>query len=153
VDGLQSVSAVRGRLQLKPARSGAWIIDDSYNANPGSVAAALEVLGDLPGPKWLVLADMAELGAHGERSHIEAGELARQHGVDRLFAAGPLSAHAAKSFGANAQWFPDVLSTVAPLQAELRAGTTVLIKGSRFNRLERVVEALMKETDQIGGVH
>ncbi len=153
LDGLQSVQAVSGRLQLKRARGGAWLIDDSYNANPGSVLAALEVLAALSGEKWMVLADMGELGAAAADAHREAGELARRHGVKRLFAAGELSVHAAQAFGADAHWFADVQAMAAALDGQLHvqppgredAQITVLIKGSRFNRLERVVAALVED--------
>ena len=142
--GLAAMRAVRGRLQLKTARSGAWIIDDSYNANPSSVRAGIEVLAQLEGRKWLVLADMAELGEFADAAHSQAGEYARTHGVERLFAMGPLAARAAQSFGARAETFADAQALTRALQA---AGPDVrmLIKGSRFNRLERVVEALTQK--------
>ena len=85
---------------------------------------------------------MAELGEYAERSHTEAGTLARESGVSRLFAAGPLSAHAAEAFGRGAEWFPDVEALTRRLTAEIQPNVTILIKGSRMNRLERVVEAL-----------
>ncbi len=140
--GLAEVRAVKGRLQRIAAANGSWLIDDSYNANPSSLRAALELLRDLEGAKWLVLADMGELGEFSQQSHVEAGALARASGVARLFAAGPMSAHAAESFGRGAEWFPDVEALIRRVAAELEPGTTVLIKGSRMNRLERVVEAL-----------
>ncbi len=140
--GLAQVRPVGGRLELKSSRHGAWILDDSYNANPSSVQAALEVLKELAGPRWMVLGDMGELGAFAPQSHTEAGELARRAGVSRLFALGPLSARAVESFGSGAEWFPDAQSLIARLDAELASGTTLLIKGSRMNRLERVVESL-----------
>ena len=141
-EGLALVRPVGGRLELKSSRHGAWIIDDSYNANPSSVQAALDVLKELEGPRWMVLGDMGELGSFAPQSHTEAGELARRAGVSRLFALGPLSARAVDAFGAGAEWFADAQSLSARLDAELTAGTTVLIKGSRMNRLERVVESL-----------
>jgi len=142
VSGLASVRAVKGRLQRIAAANGCWLIDDSYNANPSSVRVALELLRELEGLRWLVLADMAELGEYAERSHTEAGTLARESGVSRLFAAGPLSAHAAEAFGRGAEWFPDVEALTRRLTAEIQPNVTILIKGSRMNRLERVVEAL-----------
>ena len=140
--GLTAVRAVKGRLQRMATPIGAWLIDDSYNANPSSLRAALELLHDLEGEKWLVLADMGELGEYSQQSHVEAGAMARASGVARLFAAGPLSAHAAEAFGGGAEWFPDVEALIRRVAAELGPGITVLIKGSRMNRLERVVEAL-----------
>jgi UDP-N-acetylmuramoyl-tripeptide--D-alanyl-D-alanine ligase len=143
--GLARVRAVSGRLQFRQAKSGAWLIDDSYNANPSSVRAAIEVLGSLAGRRWLALGDMAELGEHAPQAHAEVGEFAREHGIERLYATGPLMARAAESFGAGAQWYPDVPALSAALaQALGTAGAEVrlLVKGSRFNRLERVVATL-----------
>jgi len=142
VSGLAEIRPVGGRLELKSSRHGAWLIDDSYNANPSSVQAALDVLKELPGPRWMVLGDMGELGEFALQSHLDAGTLARRSGVSRLFAMGPMSAHAAEAFGTGAEWFPDAAALIRRLDGELTAGTTVLIKGSRLNRLERVVESL-----------
>ncbi|HEX9140342.1 MAG TPA: UDP-N-acetylmuramoyl-tripeptide--D-alanyl-D-alanine ligase [Steroidobacteraceae bacterium] len=140
--GLGAVQAVPGRLQLRPGRSGAWLIDDSYNANPSSLRAALEVLSELPGRRWLVLGDMAELGDFAAASHREAGELARASGVERLFTHGPLAALAAGTFGAGAEAFGDADSLARALSAALQSDVRLLIKGSRVNRLERVVAAV-----------
>ncbi len=140
--GLADFRAVSGRLQLKAGLRDSWIIDDSYNANPSSVRAGLEVLRSLSGVTWLVLADMAELGEHTSDSHAHAGSYARDCGVKRLFASGPQSSRAVETFGSGGEWFPDVDSLIRRLQAELSPGVTVLIKGSRVNRLERVVKAL-----------
>ncbi|MBS0364453.1 MAG: UDP-N-acetylmuramoyl-tripeptide--D-alanyl-D-alanine ligase [Proteobacteria bacterium] len=143
--GLAAVRAVPGRLQFKRATAGAWIIDDSYNANPSSVQAAIEVLGSLDGRRWLVLADMAELGEFAADAHTRMGELARAHGVERLYATGALAARAAESFGAGARWFPDTAALAAALGAALEeagADVRLLVKGSRSNRLERVVGAI-----------
>jgi UDP-N-acetylmuramoyl-tripeptide--D-alanyl-D-alanine ligase len=140
--GLGDFRAVPGRLQLKAGLRGSWIIDDSYNANPSSVRAGLDVLRSVPGSTWLVLADMAELGDHAAESHADLGRYARECGVKRLFALGPDSSRAAETYGSGAEWFPDAESLIRRLQAEIAAGVTVLIKGSRVNRLERVVQAL-----------
>ena len=148
--GLAAVRAVAGRLQFKPAAGGAWLIDDSYNANPSSMRAAIEVLGGLAGRKWLVLGDMAELGAFAARAHADLGEFARAAGIERLYATGALMQQAVAGFGAGAQWFANVTALTAALVPELRAGgadVRVLIKGSRCNRLERVADAL---TDDAG---
>ena len=145
VAGLASVRPVAGRLQLKQAAAGAWILDDSYNANPSSVRAGLEVLGSLPGRRWLVLGDMAELGEFGPEAHAEIGALARQHGLERLYAVGPQAALAVERFGVGAQWFADTNALSEALLSALAgeaAGVLVLVKGSRINRLERVVAAL-----------
>ena len=140
--GLADFRAVAGRLQLKPGLRDSWIIDDSYNANPSSVRAGLEVLRDLSGVRWLVLADMAELGEHSADSHAEMGRFARDCQVVRLFALGPQSTGAVAAFGAGAEWFAAADALIERLQAELSPGITVLVKGSRVNRLERVVQAL-----------
>jgi len=140
--GLADFRAVAGRLQLKAGTRGSWIIDDSYNANPSSVRAALEVMRSLSGATWLVLGDMAELGEVSHDSHAHIGSYARDCGIKRLFAMGPLSSRAVETFGAGGEWFADADSLTRRLQAELSPGVTVLIKGSRINRLERVVQAL-----------
>jgi UDP-N-acetylmuramoyl-tripeptide--D-alanyl-D-alanine ligase len=96
----------------------------------------------LSGPTWLVLGDMAELGEHSEESHAHMGAYARECGIKRLFAMGTLSSRAVETFGSGGEWFQDADSLIRRLQAELVPGVTVLIKGSRINRLERVVQAL-----------
>jgi UDP-N-acetylmuramoyl-tripeptide--D-alanyl-D-alanine ligase len=140
--GLADFRAVSGRLQLKAGTRGSWIIDDSYNANPSSVRAGLEVLRSLTGVTWLVLGDMAELGDVSHDSHAHIGSYARECGVKRLFAVGPLSSRAVETYGSGGEWFADTDSLTRRLQAELSPGVTVLIKGSRINRLERVVQAV-----------
>jgi UDP-N-acetylmuramoyl-tripeptide--D-alanyl-D-alanine ligase len=140
--GLADFRAVAGRLQLKAGARDSWIIDDSYNANPSSVRAGLDVLRLLSGPTWLVLGDMAELGPASQDSHAQMGAYARECGIKRIFAVGPLSSTAVETFGPGGEWFADVESLIRRLQAELTTGVTVLIKGSRINRLERVVQAL-----------
>jgi UDP-N-acetylmuramoyl-tripeptide--D-alanyl-D-alanine ligase len=154
--GLAAVRAVPGRLQFKQALSGAWLIDDSYNANPSSVRAAIEVLSSLAGRKWLVLGDMAELGEFAEAAHSAIGEFARAHGVERLYATGALAARAVDSFGAGAQWYSDAAALTAALTGALgKAAPDVrlLIKGSRVNRLERVVDALAADSAAKTGGH
>jgi UDP-N-acetylmuramoyl-tripeptide--D-alanyl-D-alanine ligase len=140
--GLADVRPVRGRLQLRAARHGAWVIDDSYNANPTSALAGLEVLGSVEGERWLVLGEMAELGEHAASGHVEVGRAARQQGVTQLFAMGPMALHAVEAFGHGGRWFPDAEALVAALATSLHPGVVLLVKGSRVNRLERVVEAL-----------
>jgi UDP-N-acetylmuramoyl-tripeptide--D-alanyl-D-alanine ligase len=142
VAGLAAVRAVPGRLQLKRAQSGAWLIDDSYNANPSSVRAGIEVLAQLDGRKWLVLGDMAELGNFAQASHAEIGAFARAAGIERLFATGALTMAAVESFGTGGQWFADATALSAALIAGADDSVRLLVKGSRTNRLERVVEAL-----------
>jgi UDP-N-acetylmuramoyl-tripeptide--D-alanyl-D-alanine ligase len=148
--GLATVRAVAGRLQFKMTANGAWLIDDSYNANPSSVRAGIEVLAGLDGRKWLVLGDMAELGDFAESSHTEIGVFAREHGIERLFATGSLAALAVESFGPGGQWFAEANALAEALHAA-PPDVRMLIKGSRVNRLERVVEALIASpTGQTG---
>jgi len=139
--GLGAVRAVAGRLQFKLTTSGAWLIDDSYNANPSSVRAGIEVLAGLDGRKWLVLGDMAELGDFAQSSHTEIGVFAREHGIEQLFATGSLAALAVESFGRGGQWFAEA-SALAEALRGAPPDVRMLIKGSRVNRLERVVDAL-----------
>jgi UDP-N-acetylmuramoyl-tripeptide--D-alanyl-D-alanine ligase len=141
--GLGAVTPVSGRLQFRPLAGGAWLIDDSYNANPSSAHAALEVLAELPGRRWLVLGDMAELGEHGPASHRELGTLARALGVERLYTFGSLAALAAESFGAGAERYTDMDALVRAVGATLPGDVRLLVKGSRVNRLERLVTALV----------
>lgn len=142
VAGLGGVAPVAGRLQLRPGVAGSWIIDDSYNANPSSAMAGLEVLASLPPERWLVLGEMAELGAQAVQCHADVGAAAKRHGVTRLFATGPTTSHAVEAFGTGGRWFTDADALLATLRGELRPGVTLMVKGSRINRLERIVAAL-----------
>ena len=150
--GLTAFRPVAGRLATVRAASGAVVIDDSYNANPDSVRAAIDVLAAAPSPRWLALGDMGEVGAHGPAFHREIGEYARSAGVDRLLAAGRLAAEAAAAFGAGAEHFASVEALAAHLAAATGPGTTLLVKGSRFMRMERVVAAVCG-TPQFAGAH
>jgi UDP-N-acetylmuramoyl-tripeptide--D-alanyl-D-alanine ligase len=140
--GLATMRPVPGRLQFKTAPSGAWIVDDSYNANPSSMKAGIEVLASVDARRWLVMGDMGELGSFADESHGEIGRFARNHRIDRLFATGPLSQLAVESFGPGGEWFADTEALARAVNAELTREVCVLVKGSRMNRLERVVEAL-----------
>jgi UDP-N-acetylmuramoyl-tripeptide--D-alanyl-D-alanine ligase len=135
-----------GRLDTKTAAAGAAVIDDTYNANPDSVRAAIAVLARAHGERWLVLGDMGEVGEQGVAFHREIGEYARAAGVDRLLTTGALAAHAVASFGSGGEHFADVdaliATTAAKLRSEGQSGVTLLVKGSRFMRMERVVAAL-----------
>ena len=143
VRGLESFVAVRGRSQARRiARGGVEVtlIDDTYNANPDSVRAAIDVLAALPAPRWLVLGDMGEVGDQGPAFHREVGAYASERGIETLWAAGPESANTIAAF-AGARAFADVEALVAALGAAPTAAS-VLVKGSRFMRMERVVAAL-----------
>ena len=147
--GLAAVRAVPGRLQFRRAKSGAWLIDDSYNANPSSVRAAIEVLASLSGRRLLVLGDMAELGDFAPAAHTSIGEFARARGLERLYATGPLAARAVEAFGSGARWFADAAALTGALEAALGesgADVRLLVKGSRMNALERVVAALAADS-------
>ena len=153
--GLATMRPVPGRLQFKTAPSGAWIVDDSYNANPSSMKAGIEVLAAVDARRWLVMGDMGELGDFAVESHGEIGRFARNHRIDRLFATGKLSAIAVEAFGSGAEWFADTETLARAVNAELTREVCVLVKGSRSNRLERVVEALVGSPAQDGnyGTH
>jgi UDP-N-acetylmuramoyl-tripeptide--D-alanyl-D-alanine ligase len=142
VEGLAAMRPVSGRLELKPAINGAFLVDDSYNANPSSVKAGLDALQSFSGKRWLVLGDMLELGASADELHAEVGRYARQSGVERLLAIGKHAHFAVEAFGRNAQWFADADALISEARTSLSAGIAVLIKGSRANRLERVSAAL-----------
>jgi UDP-N-acetylmuramoyl-tripeptide--D-alanyl-D-alanine ligase len=146
--GLATMRPVSGRLQLKTAPSGAWIVDDSYNANPSSMKAGIEVLSTVDARRWLVMGDMGELGDFAVDSHTEIGRFARNHRIDRLFATGKLSALAVEAFGSGGEWFADTETLARAVNAELTREVCVLVKGSRSARLERVVEALVGTSSQ-----
>jgi len=135
--GLSRFRPYGGRLQVKQARDGATLVDDSYNANPDSVRAAIDVLASCPGPTVLVLGDMGEVGSQGAEFHREVGAYARDKGISRLLALGEATRHAVAAFGSGAQHFQHLEELVAAV-----SGRTVLVKGSRFMKMERVVAAL-----------
>ena len=151
VRGLAAFRPVGGRMQRRSARSGATLIDDSYNANPDSVRAAIDVLAAARGAKLLLLGDMGELGERGEEFHREIGRYARERRIDRLYATGELCRAAVEAFGEGARHFGTVEEVIAAAQKELGPPTTALVKGSRFMHMERVVQALAGEPSQTGG--
>jgi UDP-N-acetylmuramoyl-tripeptide--D-alanyl-D-alanine ligase len=139
VTGLEKFSGVSGRLQRKAALHGASLIDDTYNANPASVRAAINVLAQAGGKRILVLGDMGELGDDAAAFHAEIGAEARRAGIEKMFALGILSANAVHEFGSGAKHFGNIEDLLDALEKELDANTTVLVKGSRFMKMERVV--------------
>ena len=143
-DGLAAVQGVAGRLATHRLRCGATLVDDSYNANPGSLAAAIDTLAEGAGEAWLVLGDMRELGADEAALHAEAGARAKAAGIARLYTLGPLSAQAAQAFGEGARQFDTHAALAEALWGELGAGTTVLVKGSRGSAMDRIVAALLQ---------
>lgn len=154
--GLEAMGPVHGRLELRAAPGGARILDDSYNANPLSLRAALETLAQFPAPRWLVLGDMGELGDTAAAFHREAGSTARALGVERLLATGPLSRLAVEAFGEGARHFDSREALCRALEGDIRSGiddgigaaATVLVKGSRAMGMEAVVAALLEEEAQ-----
>jgi UDP-N-acetylmuramoyl-tripeptide--D-alanyl-D-alanine ligase len=168
--GLEAFTPVKGRLQAKPAvtgsLAGATVIDDSYNANPDSMRAAIDVLAAQPAPRVLVMGDMGEVGDHGLAFHREIGAYARERGIDALYGLGDATRDACAAFGAapqtattvapttaaKARHFDDAVAlTDALLQAQFGAGATVLVKGSRFMRMERIVDALTQSQPHAPG--
>jgi UDP-N-acetylmuramoyl-tripeptide--D-alanyl-D-alanine ligase len=141
VAGLGRVAGVKGRMSLRKAHNGALLIDDTYNANPTALQAAIDYAVALPGETWLVLGDMKELGEESEALHAAAGRYARERGVARLYALGPESEAAAAAFG-DARHFADSGALAAALAQELPGGVNLLVKGSRSMRLETVIERL-----------
>jgi len=145
--GLRAFAPVAGRsraLALTCQGRSVTVVDDCYNANPDSMHAAIEVLAELPAPRWLVLGDMGEVGSQGPQFHAEAGAHARSRGIERLLALGPLSAHAAQAFGPGAQHFDDKDALLAAVRAALPEAGSVLVKGSRFMKMEQAVQALQE---------
>jgi len=140
--GLAAFRPYTGRLQVKRATSGATVIDDSYNANPDSVRAAIDVLAAAGGRTVLVLGDMGEVGEQGPDFHLEIGRYARERGIGALYAFGELTAHAVGGFGPGARHFASMEDLIEALRAHAGAGATLLVKGSRFMQMERAVAAL-----------
>ena len=140
--GLAAFAGVKGRLQRRSGRNGAQILDDTYNANPDSVRAGIDVLAATVGRKVLVLGDMGEIGEASGQYHDEIGGYAKSQGIDRLFALGDASQQAVRNFGEGARHFCNVDKLIVAVDKELGPETTVLVKGSRFMKMERVADAL-----------
>ena len=152
VRGLQAFNPVAGRMQLHTLSDGHQLIDDSYNANPDSVRAAIDVLADLPGRRTLVLGTMGEIGENSPEMHAEVGAYARERGIDMLFTFGEEAAHAARAFGGAARSFNDMSQLIKAL-ADQPPGH-ILVKGSRSTRMERVIEGIAPAIKgQSGGHH
>jgi UDP-N-acetylmuramoyl-tripeptide--D-alanyl-D-alanine ligase len=145
--GLTAFSGVKGRLQRRAGKQGAVILDDTYNANPDSVRAGIEVLAATIGRKVLVLGDMGEIGEASGQYHDEIGGYAKSQGIDRLFALGDAAQQAVRNFGDGARHFCNVDKLITAVNKELGPETTVLVKGSRFMKMERVADALVAGED------
>jgi UDP-N-acetylmuramoyl-tripeptide--D-alanyl-D-alanine ligase len=168
--GLPLAAVAQGLLAFEPVkgRSRAWtlqaasgditLVDDTYNANPDSVRAAIDVLAELPAPRLLVLGDMGEVGNQGPEFHTEVGAYAAERGLDALYTLGHLSLHASEAFG-PAQHFADMDGLLGVVTAQMGQFKSVLVKGSRFMQMERVVQALLsagednKNNQKIGEAH
>ena len=150
--GLNAAEPVAGRLIAHRLGNGAVLIDDSYNANPGSLVAAIDTLADVSrgGEGWLVLGDMRELGADAAQMHAEMGRRAKAAGLKRLFALGPLSAEAARAFGEGATQYDSHDALTAVLRSDLRDGVRVLVKGSRGSAMDNIVKALLASETSAG---
>ncbi len=153
--GLEAMVPVQGRLQLKCGRGALRVLDDTYNANPASLVAALEVLSQASTPKILVLGDMAELGDDAAAMHAAVAEQARAAGVVRMYAVGGLSRYAVESYGIGARHFDVQASLIEAVQAEWRgdAPAVILVKGSRRMQMEKVVAALTAAADPASEAH
>lgn len=142
--GLNSFAPVKGRsraFSVDLAGRQITVVDDTYNANPDSMHAAIEVLAELPAPQLLVLGDMGEVGDQGPQFHAEAGSHARNAGIPKLFALGEQSVHTASAYG-DARHFNDMSALLLAVREALPVVGSVLVKGSRFMKMEQVVEAI-----------
>jgi UDP-N-acetylmuramoyl-tripeptide--D-alanyl-D-alanine ligase len=147
VQGLAAFRPVAGRLVLKRLRQGVVLVDDTYNANPDSVRAAIEVLASLPVPTLLILGDMGEVGQQGPEFHAEVGAYAKQRGIGRLITVGETSRYAAQAYGVGAQHFSSVAEAQSVLDQGELAGS-ILVKGSRFMKMERLVAVLSQSEEK-----
>ncbi len=146
--GLENYAGVKGRLQQKPGLNGAVVIDDTYNANPMSMKVAIDVLMAMPGEKILVLGDMGELGDNAAEMHAEIGAYAKASGLNALYLLGEMSMETANAFGEGARHYSTLQALTADLVKQMKQGVNVLVKGSRFMAMERVVnEIVIKNTD------
>ena len=140
--GLNAMHPVPGRLELKAGVNGSRVIDDTYNANPTSLSAAIHVLKTFPGSHFLALGDMGELGADAISIHERAGEEAKREGISQLYTIGSMASETAKKFGSNAYAFDEHQSAINKIKNDLDSDVTLLVKGSRLSHMERVVDAL-----------
>jgi UDP-N-acetylmuramoyl-tripeptide--D-alanyl-D-alanine ligase len=143
--GLAAYSGVKGRLQTHACILGATLIDDTYNANPDSVLAAIQVLAARPGRRILVLGDMGELGPDAAELHREVGERASKAGIDRLLCLGEMSLNTVQGFGQGAMHFERIEELLAEIECALGPEVSVLVKGSRFMQMDRVIKSFMED--------
>jgi UDP-N-acetylmuramoyl-tripeptide--D-alanyl-D-alanine ligase len=152
-EGLSGYGGVRGRMQIMRLQSGAIVIDDTYNANPDSMKAALSVLGAAAGPRIFVVGDMGELGPGEIELHADVGSFARRAGIDRVYALGKAVEATVRAFGDGAQRYQSIEALLEDLRRDVGGEATVLVKGSRFMKMERVVDALAGRTANSHGGH
>ncbi len=152
-EGLANYAGVKGRLQHLTGLNGALVVDDTYNANPMSMQAAIDVLTAKSGEKLLVLGDMGELGNDAAELHAEIGRYAKTAGVDALFTLGNLSIEMAHAFGVGAQHYQSVEALTTDLIAKMHPNSTVLVKGSRFMAMERVVNEITNKNSGRNDMH
>lgn len=146
--GLENFSTITGRMQIKQHEAGATIIDDTYNANPRSLMAAMAVLSNYPGKKYLILGDMGELGEEAPSYHAQMGLEAKKLGIDKLFTVGKLTEHATKAFGEGAVHLASQIAVVETVQNLIDKNCTVLVKGSRSAGMEKIVQALIAKSTE-----
>ena len=146
--GLERFDGIKGRLQRKPGLNGAVLIDDTYNANPESVRAAIAVLARASGRKTLVFGDMGELGVDAPRLHHEIGACAKEARIDRMLTLGENAVEAAKAFGDGASHYDRLEDLLAELRTTVGSADTILVQGSRFMKMERVIAALQARQDE-----
>ncbi len=142
--GLQTIQSVAGRLQIIQGKQGITLLNDTYNSNPASLKAALQVLQNTTTPHWLAFGDMGELGENSIEFHQQAGQLAKEFGVEKLWTIGNISHHAANSFGDGSYHFTDHADLVQAISEQLPSSATLLIKGSRAMHMEKIVQALQE---------
>ena len=147
VDNLAGFSAVKGRLQILSGPANSRLIDDSYNANPDSLEAGIEVLCSLPGSPWLALGDMGELGAEAEALHRQAARAAAAHGVEKFFGIGEMSCIASAEFGTAGYCYEDIEEMAKSILAQIHQGVNLLVKGSRAAGMERLIAMLLQSAN------
>lgn len=145
-NGLEGLRPVNNRLQLKVNTDGVNIYDDTYNANPKSLEVAMQTISEYPGRHWLVLGDMGELGRDTKTYHEEAGDKARALGFERLFAIGPNSYYAAEKFGSGGSHYSTIQELINSIRNGLTSNIRILVKGSRYMKMERVINALVEDS-------
>ncbi len=145
--GLQAFEPVKGRSRALLLSDDVTLVDDTYNANPDSVRAAIDVLAELPAPRLLVLGDMGEVGDQGPQFHDEVGAYAAERGIEALYTVGDLCVHAAKAFG-GARHFDSMDALLADVAHNAPEFQSIVVKGSRFMKMERVVEALVQQSKE-----